>query len=153
MKPVRFKTTLQGAESGTATGIVVPPKLVEALGHGKRPPVRATVNGYEYRTTIAVMGGQYMFGVSAQIRKAAGLAAGDAVDVELELDTSTRDVDVPADLAKEFKANPAAAAFFGTLSNSLQRYHIDNINGAKSDDTRRRRVDKAIALFLDKKPR
>lgn len=153
MKPVRFKTTLQGAESGTATGIVVPPKLVEALGHGQRPPVRATVNGYEYRTTIAVMGGQHMFGVSAQVRKATGLAAGDSVDVALELDTSPREVDVPADFKKALKANPAAAAFFGTLSNSLQRYHVDNINGAKTDDTRKRRVDKAIGLFLDNKPR
>jgi uncharacterized protein YdeI (YjbR/CyaY-like superfamily) len=99
------------------------------------------------------MGGQHMFGVSAQIRKATGLAAGHAVDLALELDTSPREIDVPADFKKALRANPAAAAFFGTPSSSLQRYHIDNINGAQSDHTRQRRVDKAIALFLDNKPR
>ena len=94
-----------------------------------------------------------MIGVSAAIRKATGLSAGDAIEVVLELDTSPREVDMPADFAAALERNPAAKAFFATLSNSLQRYHVDNINGAKSDDTRQRRIDKSISLFVDNKPR
>ena len=153
MSPVRFRTKLEGAASGSATGIVVPPKVVAALDHGQRPPVRVTIKGHTYRSTIAVMGGKSMIGVSAAIRKATGLSAGDAIEVVLELDTSPREVDMPADFAAALERNPAAKAFFATLSNSLQRYHVDNINGAKSDDTRQRRIDKSISLFVDNKPR
>jgi len=151
--PASFTTTLHQEPGRNPTGIVVPPEIIEQLGGGKRPAVAVTLNGYEYRTTIGVMGGQSMVPVSAAIRAATGLAAGDAVDVELRVDTTPRTVEVPNDLATAFEANPAAAAFFATLSNSLQRYHVDNINGAKAADTRQRRVDKAIALFLAGKPR
>ena len=153
MSGIRFRTKLEGASAGSATGIVVPPKVVAALDHGQRPPVRVTLNGYSYRSTVAMMGGKSMIGVSAAIRKATGLSAGDAIDVELELDTSPRDVDIPPEFAAALDRNPSAKAFFATLSNSLQRYHVDSINGAKSDDTRRRRIDKSIALLLDHKPR
>ena len=153
MSGIRFRTKLEGASAGSATGIVVPPKVVAALDHGQRPPVRVTLNGYSYRSTVAMMGGKSMIGVSAAIRKATGLSAGDAIDVELELDTSPRDVDIPPECAAALDRNPSAKAFFATLSNSLQRYHVDSINGAKSDDTRRRRIDKSIALLLDHKPR
>jgi len=71
----------------TATGIEVPPAMVEELGAGKRPPVRVTINGYPYRSTVAVMGGVFMVGVNAGNRTATGVAAGDVVDVEIELDT------------------------------------------------------------------
>jgi len=148
-----FTTTLYQEPGKNPTGIVVPPEIIEQLGGGKRPAVAVTLNGYEYRTTIGVMGGRSMIPVSAAIRTATGLAAGDEVDVELRVDATPRAVDVPDDLAAAFEANPAAAAFFATLSNSLQRFHIDNINGAKAADTRQRRVDKAIALFLAGTPR
>jgi hypothetical protein len=150
---LRFSTTLHAAATGSATGIVVPPDLVEALGHGRRPPVKVTVNGHGYRTTVGVMGGDHLIPVSAAIRLATGLAAGDAIDVELELDTSPREVDVPPELQRALDAEPAAKAFFATLSNSLQRLHVENVNGAKTDETRQRRVEKAIALFLDGKAR
>jgi uncharacterized protein YdeI (YjbR/CyaY-like superfamily) len=105
-----------------------------------------TVNGYEYRTTVGVMGGKAMVGVSAAIRKATGLTAGDNVHVELQVDTSPRDTVVPADFGKALSSS-GTRAFFDALSNSLQRYHIDTINAAKADETRKRRIDKAVALF------
>ena len=111
------------------------------------------MNGYEFRTTIGSMDGKSMISVSAAIRKASGLEAGDKVDVELTPDSTPREVVIPADLARAFKANPAVSAFFATLSNSLQRYHVDNIDGAKSAETRQRRIDKAIELFLAQRPR
>ncbi len=149
----KFSATLHQAPGKKATGIVVPPAVIDQLDAGKKPPVRVTLNGHEYRTTIGIMAGNAMIPVSAAVRKEAGIAAGDHLDIELVVDTTTRTVEKPPDLEAAFAANPAAATFFGTLSNSLQRYHVDNINGAKTPDTRQRRIDKAIGLFLDGKQR
>jgi hypothetical protein len=140
-----FETTV--AASGNNTGIVVPVEAIERLGAGRRPPVLVDVNGYQYRNTVGVMGGKHMISISAAVRKATGLTGGDPIRVTLSLAEGPREVDVPADLAAALAADPDAAAFFARLSNSLQRYHVDNINGAKAADTRRRRIDKAVALF------
>jgi hypothetical protein len=140
-----FETTLAG--SGGKTGIVVPPDAVERLGAGRRPPVHVEVGGHTYRSTVAVMGGQYLVGVNADVRAATGLAAGDPVRVTLTLAESPREVDVPADLAAALAADEQAGAFFTSLSNSLQRYHVDAVTGAKTAETRQRRIDRALALF------
>jgi hypothetical protein len=123
------------------------------LRAGRRPSVRVTVNGYAYRTTAGVMGGRAMVGVSAAIRKETGLAAGDRVDVELVVDASPRKIDVPADFARALAANPSVRPFFDGLSSSLQRYHVGRIETAKADETRRRRIAKAVALFRAGKKR
>ena len=146
-----FDTTVAG--SATKTGIVIPEQSIAELGAGKRPAVHVDLDGYAYRSTVAVMGGQYMVGVSAAVREATGLCAGDSVRVTLTVAASAREVDVPADFAAALAADPAASAFFPTLSNSLQRYHVDTINGAKTAETRQRRIDKAIALFQAGKKR
>jgi hypothetical protein len=146
-----FETTV--AAAGNNTGIVVPDAVVAALGAGKRPPVLVDVNGYQYRSTVAVMGGRHMIGISAAIRKDTGLQGGDPIRVTLTLADSPREVSVPEDLAAALAADQSAAAFFATLSNSLQRYHVDNINAAKSAETRQRRIEKALALFRDGKQR
>lgn len=151
--PVRFRTTLNQAEGKNATGIIIPDNIIARLGHGKRPPVRITVNGYEYRSTVGVMGGRAMIGVSAAIRNATGLAAGDQVHVELVVDASSREITLPTDFARALAASRGTRDFFNTLPNSLQRFHIDNINSAKSDDTRQRRIEKAVALFRAGKKR
>jgi uncharacterized protein YdeI (YjbR/CyaY-like superfamily) len=85
---------------------------------------------------------------STAIRSETGLSAGDAVDVVLRVASTPREVDVPADFAAALDADPAARTFFEGLSNSIQRYHIDNIEGAKTAETRARRIEKAIGLFL-----
>ena len=150
-KNVTFETTV--AASGNNTGIVVPDEVIEQLEAGKRPPVLVNVNGYEYRNTVAVMGGRHMISISAAVRNATGLKGGDPVRVTLTVADTAREVDVPADFAAALAADERARAFFEKLSNSMQRYHVDNINAAKSADTRQRRIDKAIALFLDGKQR
>jgi hypothetical protein len=144
-RSVTFETTL--AASGTNTGIEVPPELVEQLEAGRRPPVLVDLDGHAYRSTVAVMGGRYLVSVSAAVRQATGLAAGDPVRVTLTLADTPREVDVPADLAAALAADEQAGAFFATLSNSLQRYHVDTVNGAKTAETRQRRIEKAVALF------
>ncbi len=148
---VRFETTLTGF--GNNTGIVVPPDAIEALGAGKRPPVDVDLNGYRYRSTIGAMKGQSMLSVSSAVRNDTGLVAGDPVTVSLTLNETAREVDIPDDFGAALRRHPGTEAFFAALSNSLQRYHLDQIMGAKSDETRQRRIDKAIQLFLDGKKR
>jgi len=147
---VHFTTTV--AVSGNNTGIVVPPELIRELGAGARPPVLVEVNGYSYRTTVGVTKGTHMIGISMAIRKATGLAGGDPIAVSLTLADTPREANVPDDLAQALAA-AGTEEFFGSLSNSVQRFHVDTINGAKTDETRRRRIDKAIALFLQGRPR
>jgi hypothetical protein len=148
---VTFETTV--AASGNNTGIVVPEEVIERLAAGKRPPVLVTVNGYDYRSTVAVMGGRYMIGISAAVRQATGLRGGDPIRVTLAVADSPREVDVPADFAAALAADEGVGAFFAKLSNSLQRYHVDSINAAKSPETRQRRIEKAVSLFRDGKQR
>ena len=150
-KTVSFDTTV--AVSGNNTGMVVPDEAIEQLAAGKRAPVLVSVNGYEYRNTVGVMGGKYMISISAAVRKATGLEGGDPIRVTLTVADSPRAVTIPADFAAALAADEQASAFFGTLSNSMQRYHIDTITAAKSADTRQRRIDKAIALFRAGKQR
>jgi hypothetical protein len=148
---VTFETTLSA--SGNNTGIEVPEEIVEGLGRGKRPPVIVTVNGHEYRSTVAVMGGRYLIGVSAAVRAATGLKGGDPISVNLKVADTPREVEVPSDFAAAMDEQAPAREFFDQLSNSMQRYHVDNLNAAKSPDTRQRRIDKSVALFLAGKQR
>jgi hypothetical protein len=148
---VTFETTV--AVTGSNTGIVVPEEAIEQLASGSRPPVLVNVNGYEYRNTVGVMGGRHMISVSAAVRKATGLSGGDPVRVTLTVAATPQEVTLPPDFAAALAADEQASAFFGKLSNSMQRYHIGNITTAKSADTRQRRVDKAIALFRAGKQR
>ncbi len=148
---VTFDTTVTA--TGNNTGIVVPAEVIGRLGAGKRPPVLVSVNGYEYRNTVGVMGGKHMISISAAIRKATGLAGGDPIRVTLTVADTPQEVNVPEDFAAALAADERAGAFFAGLSNSMQRYHVGNINAARSADTRQRRIGKAIALFLDGKQR
>ena len=140
---MRFRTTILTAGK-TATGIEVPPEVVKALGASKRPPVRVTINGYTYRNTIAVMGGRYMVGVSAEHRAGAGVGGGDEVDIDIEPDNEPRTVEIPPDLAKALAKDKTAKATFDALSYSNQRRHADGISSAKTDETRQRRVEKTL---------
>lgn len=146
-----FETTV--AAMGNNTGIVVPPQVIERLGAGKRPAVLVKVNGYEYRNTVGVMGGKFLISISAAVRKETGLKGGDPIVVELTLADGPREVVLPPDFAEELAKDKAAGEFFAKLSNSMQRYHADNISSAKSEETRRRRIDKALAVFREGKQR
>ena len=142
---MRFRTTIQQGGK-TATGIQVPAEVVEALGAGRRPAVTVTINGYTYRSTVAVLGGVYMVGVSAEHRAGAGagVAGGDEVVVDIALDTAPREVDVPADLAAALAAEPEARRTFDGLSYSNRSWHVLQVEGAKTDETRQRRIRKSV---------
>jgi hypothetical protein len=140
---MKFTTTIQG--SGNKAGIEVPEDVVNALGAGRRPPVVVTINGKSYRSSIAVMGGQNMVGVSAVNRELTGASAGDTVEVDLQLDTQQRTIDAPEDLAAALEAEPEAKAFYATLNYSTQRRYVEPIAEAKTAETRSRRVAKVVA--------
>ena len=141
---MRFRTNI--LQSGkTATGIVVPDEVVEALGGGKRAAVSVTINGYTYRSSFGVVDGRSMVGVSAQVREAAGVAGGDEVDVDIALDTAPREVEVPPDLAAELAVDERARAKFDSLSYSGKVRLVAPTASAKKEETRRRNIDKALA--------
>jgi hypothetical protein len=150
---MRFRATLQ-LHGKTATGFVVPDEVVEKLGGGKRPAVTVTLNGrYTYRNTVAPMGGMYMIGVSAEHRAGAGVAAGEELDVELELDTAPRTVLLPDDFATALGEAPEAERFFGGLSVSRRGAYVTWIESAKKPETRQKRVVEAVAMLTEGRTR
>ncbi|HEY3545906.1 MAG TPA: YdeI/OmpD-associated family protein [Propionicimonas sp.] len=139
-----FTTTL--LLTGNNVGIVVPEEVVESFGAGKRVPVIVTINGYSYPSTIAVMGGQYLVGVAAAHREAAGVAGGETHEVTLSHDTSARDTPVPDDLAEALAAAGLRAAF-DALAPSHRKEHVRSVTEAKAEATRQRRVEKVVAAL------
>ena len=135
---MRFETTM--TLTGNNTGIEVPPEVIEALGAGRKPPVNVTVNGYSYRSTVAVMGGRYMISFSSDKRAATGIQGGDPITVDLEVDTAPRTVEVPDDLAAALTAAPGALEAFDTLAPRARKAHVANVESAKTPDTRERRI-------------
>jgi hypothetical protein len=141
---MRFRTEILSAGK-TAAGIEVPPAVVDALGTSRKPAVKVTINGYTYRSTVATMNGVFMLGVSNDVRREAGVAAGETVDVDIELDTEPREVQVPADLAAALDAEPEARRFFDGLSYSHKRRIVMPVDDAKTMETRQRRIEKSVA--------
>ena len=148
----QFRTVLE-LGGKTATGILVPPEVVDELGSGKKPAVRVTINGYTYRSTVATMGGVYMLPVSAEVRAAAGVSAGEELDVTLELDDQPREVEVPPDLAAALAAEPDVRRFFDSISYSNKRWHVLNVEGTKNPETRQRRIEKSVAMLREGRAR
>jgi hypothetical protein len=138
-----FQATIQ-LDGKTATGVRVPDEVVSALGGGNRPRVRVTLRGYSYRTSVARMGGEFKFPVSAAVREESGLSAGDEVVVQIELDNGPRELAVPAGLAEALEREPAARQAFDKLSYSNRKRHVLAVEGAKTDETRQRRIARAL---------
>lgn len=132
-------------QTGNNTGIEVPADVVEALGGGKRAPVVVTVNGYEYRSTIASMGGKFLLPFSAERRSESGIGGGDAIEVELVLDTAPRVVELPGDLRAALDASAVAGAAWQKLAYSHQKAHVTAVLGAKADETRVRRIAAVVS--------
>jgi len=152
MGRIQFTTHL--APRGPAAAIVLDDEQVAAVGEGaKRFPVTATVNGYTWRTSVARMGGEYLVGLSKQVRQGAGAQAGDEVEVTLELDSAPREVEVPAALAAALDADPAAQAFFDGLPFTHRKEYARWITEAKKEETRQRRAAQALDMLRARKTR
>lgn len=149
---MRLRTTIKQTGRNT-TGIEVPEEVLAALGSGKRPAVTVTINGHSYRTTVGSMGGVAMISLSADNRAKAGVVGGERVDVDVELDTAPRTVEVPAELAAALDAEPSARATFDKLSDSNKAWHVSQVTGAKTEETKQRRIAKSVATLKAGKPR
>jgi hypothetical protein len=150
---IDFGSTLVQAEGMTATGIPIPDSVVAELGGTKNAPVAVRVrkatsgdDWYSYRISIATRDGRYIMSFSSANRAAAGLVAGDALDVEIELDTAPRTIDIPDDLRDSLAASGGLDRFLA-LSYSRQRSYVDPVEAAKATETRQRRIEKIANEF------
>ncbi|WUJ73720.1 YdeI/OmpD-associated family protein [Kribbella soli] len=149
---MKFTAELLSTGKNTA-GFEVPDSIVESLGGGGRPKVSVTVNGFTFRTSIARMGGRYLLGFSAERRTEAGVTAGEVLEVDVELDTAPRELEVPEPLAAALAADRQAQAFWETLSYSNRQWHVLQVTSAKTEATRERRIEKSIAALRDGRAR
>jgi hypothetical protein len=143
---MRFRTTVE-LGGKTATGLPVPAEVVEGLGAGRRPAVQVGIGSHTYRSTITPRGGVFMIPLSAENRTAAGVSAGDEVEVSVELDDQPREVVAPEELAAALAADDDARTAFERLSYSHQLQHVLAVDGAKAPETRQRRVAKAVEML------
>jgi hypothetical protein len=118
-----------------------------------RAPVKVTVNGYTYRSTIAAMGGTTCIPLRKSNREAAGLEGNENVEVRLDLDTDKREVKPPADFVKALKAAPPAWERWQELPFTHQREHVEALEGAKKPETRARRLESAVKMIAARPPR
>ena len=144
MSSKTFKATIFREGSMCFIPLGFDPKAV----FGKvRAPVRVTLNGYSYRSTIAAMGGPPCIPLRKSNREAAGLEGGETIEVRVDLDTDKREVKPPADFVKAVKAAPSAWERWRALSYSHQREHVEAIERAKKPETRARRIDSAVRML------
>jgi hypothetical protein len=139
---MKFRATVE-LGGKTATGIEVPPDVVASLGSSQRPAVRVTIGTHSYRTTVAKMGGRHLVPLSAENRSAAGVAAGDEVDVDIALDDAPREVALPADLDAAMDADARTA--YVALSYTHRKEWVRWVEEAKKPETRASRIEKTVA--------
>ncbi|HEX3559201.1 MAG TPA: YdeI/OmpD-associated family protein [Pyrinomonadaceae bacterium] len=141
----RFHVLLEQHESSTATGITIPFDVEKTFGARARVPVRGTINGFYYRSSIFPMGGCFTMVVNREMRAGAGVKAGERITVVMERDTEPRTVAPPADLARALKSNREAQAAWDKLSYTHKKEHARAVEEAKRPETRRRRIEKTLA--------
>jgi hypothetical protein len=150
MGSLQLTTTLE--PRGPAAAVILDDEQVAAIGEGpKRFPVRATINGYTWRTTVTRMRGENMLGLNREVRTGAGVEAGDSVDVLIELDTEPREVEVPTALAAAFAQDPVAKAAFDGMAFTHRKEYARWIEEAKREETRERRVAQALEMLREGK--
>ncbi|MBZ0317249.1 MAG: YdeI/OmpD-associated family protein [Anaerolineae bacterium] len=142
---ITFTTIVQKDDQVNATGLRVPAEVITALGKGKKPPVTVTINGYTYRSTVAAYGDVFMLPLSAENRQAAGVNAGDQIEVTLALDETPRTVTIPDDLAAALAEKSGAAAAFDALSYTARKEFVRQVESAKAAETRTRRIANIVA--------
>ena len=148
----RYRTKILASGKNT-TGIPVPEEVLAQLGGGRRPAVTVTIGGYSYRSSVAAMDGAPIISLSAENREKAGVKAGDEVEVDLRLDTAPREVRLPPDLAAALEADEQARQTWAGLSYSNRRWHVESIEGARTDETRQRRIAKSVEALSAGRPR
>jgi hypothetical protein len=146
-KKLRFKIKLIGQEGSSATGFYAPFDVPETFGTRARVPVRGTINGYPFRSSLMPMGGGYCIGVNKTMREGANVKAGDEVDVVLERDTEERTMEAPPELRKELAKNKKARDKWGGLAYTVKKEMALSITGAKQEETKKRRLAKVMQVL------
>ena len=149
---MRTQVTIE-ATGGSTTGVRAP-QIVDELDAGKRPRVKVVFpNGYELRVRVGSHDGDPFIPISAATRDAAGVAAGDEVEVTVEVDTEPVVIEVPEDLAAALAEHPEARAFFDGLTASQRKGFTTSVTSAKKPETRQRRIDKALEALRNGRKR
>lgn len=143
----RFRALVEHEEGREVCSIHVPFDVEKTFGTRGRVPVRGTVNGAPFRTSLFNMGHGHFFVVNRKMREAAGVRGGETVPVTVERDTEPRVITPPADFARALKADKAAHATWDQLSYTHRREHVEHIEDAKKPETRQRRIEKSISLL------
>jgi len=130
--------------SGNATAVEIPGDVMQSLGPEARPPISITINGHSWRSRVAIKNGQHLVGISAAHRAAAGIAEGQAIELDITLDSAPRDVEEPDDLKAALDNNPAARAGFDRLPFGLKAKHVRDVEAAKTPEVRARRIGKLV---------
>ena len=146
MGEITFTTTL--LKRGPGVAVILSDDQVERVGEGaKRFPVAATINGETWRSTVVRMRGEFLLGLSKEVRAQVGADAGDEVQVRLSLDTAERTVEIPPALAAALAGDAEAAAAYDQLAFTHRKEFARWIEEAKRDETRERRVAKAVEML------
>jgi hypothetical protein len=155
MPTKRFRVLLEKDDNSEATGIAIPFDVLKVFGTRARVPVRGTINGFPYRSSISPMGkGCHFMAVNKSLREGAKAKGGDIITVVMERDEEPRVITPPPELASALKTNEEAKATWEKLSYTHQKEYAKAIEEAKKPETRARRLEKAIAhLAAGKKPR
>jgi len=152
MGVIQFRAQLQAR--GPAAAVVLDDSQVAVVGEGaRRFPVRATVNGYTWRTSVARMGGEFLLGLNREVREGAGVAAGDEVDVTIALDREVRTVEVPAELAAALATDPQAQSSYERMAFTHRKEYARWVAEAKQAETRQRRAGQALEMIRAGKTR
>jgi hypothetical protein len=146
-KKLRFKVTLVGQEGSSATGLIAPFDVPATFGTRARVPVRGTINGFPFRSSLMPMGGCYCMAVNQKMREGAKVQAGDEVDVVMERDVDERTVEEPAELKKELAKNKKAQERWDGLAFTVKKEMANSISGAKQEETKKRRLAKVMQIL------
>lgn len=147
MNPLKFKVKIEGKEAGVVAALTPPFDVVEVFGTRARVPVRGTINGFPFRSSLMPMGGCHMMPVRKSLRDGARVAPGDIVSVVMERDEAERTVAAPPVLKKELAKNKTAQANWDKLSFTAKKEIASSITGAKQEETRARRLAKTVDIL------
>lgn len=146
-KRLKFKTQLVGTEESSATALIAPPEVMEVFATKARVPVRGTINGYPFRSSLMPMGGCHKMAVNKTMRDGAKVTAGDVVEVVLERDVAERTVEAPAELKKELAKNKAARERWDASAYTVKKEMARSITEAKQEETKKRRLAKVMDVL------
>jgi hypothetical protein len=146
-KKLRFKVTLVGQEGSSATGLIFPLDFEETFGTKARVPVRGTINGFPFRSSLMPMGGCHIMAVNKTMRDGAKVQAGDEVDVAMERDAAERTIEPPPELKRELAKNKKAQARWDELAFTVKKEMANSISGAKQEETKQRRLAKVMRIL------